>query len=534
MKLKERQSTAGAIATVTPNAVPALSVCSQDVTDPKILNQGYLSDEALRQTQPIATSGSREAAQSAREVGKETVRPHGLLPEKCKSMAPDSRELDSLSSGTNPCRPGKASEVVVATDCLDIHAGDIPGTVNSPKRHADNLEDIRISPVSGSCKDLLFSFRTRDGVVIVKPNGQARTDSGQYVSDKLVKMAETPGYGKAGYIDARYVNSDGTPRVALNGFTEAQARQIQKANVRLNGIKDLDARAEDLVKNGDKYSDDGLHPIAHEQLRRLRTDITRAYQPEKVTTRMVGGAATVVATAAVLTLVLQLVIEEKVDLTTVGELANKGTSFGGGSVLADAGIYYAATRPGVTPEIAKSYAQNGVATGFCLIVVDVDVLPEIKSVRDGGDVTAANAVAGTTDIIALDALPFVVAPLGIARIPVVVGARLYGRWIINPICKSDNNPGLAGQLLDQESRILDHADEMLDHADEMLDQAGMRLDQVGKQHAQAGREFIEQLHVQQERSDQFFAFALCARDETDALFEEIFPSKKNAHIRIIK
>ena len=290
-------------------------------------------------------------------------------------------------------------------------------------------------------------------------------------------------------------NSDGTPRVAPNGFTEAQARQIQEAKVCLHGIKDLDARAEDLAKNGDKYSDDGLHPIAREQLRRLRTDITRAYQPEKVTTRMVGGAATVAVTAAVLTLVLQLVIEEKVDLTTVGEPTKKGTSFGDGGALVDAGIYHAATRPGVTPEVSKSYVQNGVVTGFCLIAVDVDVLSEIKSVRDDGDVTAANTVAGTTDIIALDALPFVVASLG-----------------------------LAGQLLDQESRILDHADQM-------LDQASIRLDQVGKQHAQAGREFIEQLHVQQERSDQLIAFALRARDEADALFEEIFPSRRNAQIK---
>ena len=69
MKQKERQSTTGAIATVTPNAVPALSVCSRDVTDPKIVDRGHLSDEALRQTQPITTSGSREAAQSAKEVG---------------------------------------------------------------------------------------------------------------------------------------------------------------------------------------------------------------------------------------------------------------------------------------------------------------------------------------------------------------------------------------------------------------------------------------------------------------------------------
>ena len=534
MKQKRSQSSAGAIAAVTPNAAPAPVVCPRDVTDPRILDQGRLFDETLRQTQPIATAGSRDAAQAAKEVGKGTARPRGVSPEKCKSQVTDSRELDSLFSGSGmQQRSGKAAEVVAASDYLDMHAGNDPGIVNRPQRLADNLEDIRISPDSGSCKDLLFSFRTKDGMVITKSNGQVKTGTGQYVSKKLVKMAETPGYGKVGYVDARYVNSDGTPRVAPDGFTKAQARRLQKAKVRLRGIKDLDARAENLVKNVDKYSDDGFHPVAREQLRQLRDDIARAYQPGKVATRLVGGVATAAATAALLTLVLQLATEGKVDLATVGESAKKGGVFGAGSVLADAGIYHAATRLGVTPEVAKSYAQNGVAAGFCLIAVGVDVLDEFKSVRDG-EVTTANAVAGTAAKAALNMLPFVVAPLGIAGIPIVVGAQVGGRWIINRIREADRKLDQKSKQLDQASQLLDQKSIILDHADQRLDQNGKLLDQAGEKHAQAGRELIKQLHMQQERSDQLFVFARRARDETNALFEEIFPSKRNAQLSVIK
>ena len=229
-------------------------------------------------------------------------------------------------------------------------------------------------------------------------------------------MAETPGYGKVGYVDARYVNSDGTPRIAPDGFTKAQARRLQRAKVRLRGIKDLEARAEDLVKNMEKYREDGLEPVAREQLRQLRDDIARAYQPGKIAMRLVGGVATVAATAAVLTLVLQLATEGKIELSAVGDSAKTGALYGGGSVLVDAGIYHVATLLGKTPEVAKSYAQNGVAAGFCLFVVGVDMLSEIKSVRDG-EVTTANALAGTAVKVALDVLPFAAAPLGLAGIP---------------------------------------------------------------------------------------------------------------------
>ena len=492
MKQKKSPSSGGAIAAVTPNAALAPVVCPRDMTDPIIIDQRRVFGEAIRQTQPIATSGSPEAAQAAKEVGNGTARLRGLHPATCKRQVTEGMELDNFFSGPNPS--GKAAEVVAAADYIDMHEGNDPGIINSPNKVADNLEDIRLSPDSASRKDLIFSFRTKDGMVIFKPNGQVKTGGSQYVADTLVKMAETPGYGKVGYVDARYVNSDGTPRIAPDGFTNAQARRLQRAKVRLRGIKDLETRAEDLVKNMEKYREDGLEPVAREQLRQLRDDIARAYQPGKIATRLVGGAATAAATAAVLTLVLQLATEGKIELSAVGDSAKTGALYGGGSVLADAGIYHVATLLGKTPEVAKSYAQNGVAAGFCLFAVGVDVLSEIKSVRDG-EVTTANALAGTAVKVALDVLPFATAPLGLAGIPVVVGAQVGGRWIVNRVREADKQIEMA---IEEDLRG--------------CAQLHTRLDRIGQVSAATCRE--------------------C--DETDALFDEIFGFERSAQLRVIK
>ena len=548
MKQKKNSLSGGAIAAVTPSVAPAPAVCPRDVTDPWIIDQGRVFDEAVRQTERIASPGSREAAQAAKEVGKGTARPWGLRPENCKSMVTEGRTLDSLVSGPEmPQRAGKAAEIIAAADYLDMHAGVDPGIINRPQRLAGNLQDIRVSPDLISRKDLLFSFPTEDGRVIFRFNAQVKTGGSQYVADTLVKMAETPDYGKVGYVDARYVNSDGTPRIAPDGFTKAQTRRLQKAKVCLRGIKDLEARAESLVKNVDKYYEYDLDPVAREQQRQLRDDIVRAYQPGKVATRLAGGVATAAATAAVLTLAIQLATEGKIELSAVGDSAKTGALYGGGSVLADAGIYHAATRLGVTPEVAKSYAQNGVAAGFCLLAVSVDVLDEIKSVRDG-EVTAVNAVAGTGAKVALDVLPFAVAPLGFAGIPVLVGAQIGGRWIINRVREADKKLDQESHRLDQFGRKLDQIGHKLDRKDQelarksrkfdqdghKLDQEIHRLDQVGHELDREGREITKQLHMRCNRIDQFHASVQGALDEADALFEEIFPRKRNAQLRVIK
>ena len=534
MRQIKNKSSVGAIAAVTPNAAPAPAVFPRAVTDPNVIDQGRLFKEATRQAQPIATAGSRESAQTAKVVGKATARNSGLRLGTCERMVSEGRELDSLVSGpTIKHRAGHAAEVVAAADYLDLHAGDDPGITNSPQRVADNVQDIRVSPDSISRKDLLFFFRTKDGMVpIVKPNGQVKTGKAQYVSDTLVKMAETPGYGKVGYVDARYVNSDGTPRVAPDGFTKGQARQLRKAKVRLRGIKDLDARAKQLVKNVDTYAEDGLSPVARKQLQQLRNDITQAYQPGKAATRMIGGAATGAATAAVLSLVLQLAIDGTIELDTVKDSAKKGALFGAGNVLADAGIYHAAIHLDKTPEVAKSLAQNSVAAGFCFVAVGVDVMSEIKSVRNG-EVTTANAVTGTAAKVALDVLPLVVAPLGFAGIPVVIGAQVCGRRIINLVRESDKKFERSFQVLDEKGQRLDRCEQILERTSQILDRNDQRLDLRGHILEWTGENLAKQLHERINRVASYRAL-LDRFDVNDALFGEFLSCKRSARLRAIK
>jgi hypothetical protein len=491
-KTSEKHSGAGAAAAVTPSAAAAPAVSPRVVTDPSVIDQGRVFSEAVRQTEPLAAAGSREAAQAARAVRDGTALRNGLRPETCERLVTNGKELGSLVSGANPT--GKAAEVVAVADYLDLHAGGDPGITNSPQKVANNVHDIKLSPDHASRKDLVFQFRTKDGMLITKPNGQVKTGSSHYVSDKLVQMAETPGYGKVGYVDARYVNPDGTPRVAPDGFTEAQARRLQKAKVRLRGIKDLDARAEQLVENVAKHADDGLDPIARKQLQQLRDDIALAYQPRNVAARVAGGAAVAAATAAIVTLVVQAASGGKIDVATVGEAAGKGALFGAGGALADAGIFHAATRLGIAPEAAKSLAQNGVAAGFCLIAVGTDVFSEVKSVRNG-DVTVANAVAGTAAKSALDVLPFVLAPLGLVGVPILIGAQLGGRWAIARVRDADRKLELAIE------------EDLLDVA-----RLHMGLDRIA--------EDVESAHR--------------ACDETDALFEEVLAGTGSPSLRIVR
>lgn len=425
-------ASAGVISPVHVVAVP--------VVDPAVLDQGRVFSEAVRQTEPLAAAGSREAAQAAKVVGDGTALPNGLKAETCKRLVTNGKTLESFVSGANP--NGKAAEVVAVADYRDLHAGADPGMTNAPRKVASNVHDIRLSPDHASRKDLVFQFRTKDGMLITKSNGQVKTGSGQYVSDKLVQMAETPGYGKVGYVDSRFVNPDGTPRVAPGAFNEAQARRLQKAKVRLRGIRDLDSRGEQLVDNISKHTKDGLDPVARRQLQQLRDDIARAYQPKGIATRVAGGAAVAAATAAILTLVVQAASGGDVDVATVGDAAGKGAAFGAGGALADAGIYHAATKLGMAPEAAKSLAQQGVAAGFCLLAVGADVFAEVKAAR-AGEVSTASAVAGSSAKAALDLLPFVLAPLGLAGVPVLIGAQLGGRWVIGKLRAADRRIELA-------------------------------------------------------------------------------------------
>lgn len=411
------------------------SVAARAVTDPGVLDQGRVFTEALNQTRPIASPGSADALRIADMVRDGTARPNGLTQTTAERMATSGRSLDSFIDGANP--GGKAAEVVAASEYRALHAGHETGIVNPPKHVAANLRDIRLAPDSSSRKDLVFAFDTKSGDVVWKCNGQVKTGGPQYVADTLVEMAKTPGYGKVAYVDKRYVNTDGTPRVAPDAFTKRQARQILEAKIPLRGIPDLEKRAEQLMADIKASKVDGLDPVARQELQHLRDDIAAAYRARGVIGRIGGGAAIAAASAAVVSLAVQLVTQGKVDAKIVGKAAGTGAIFGAGGAAADAGLYHLGTKVlELAPEVAKEFAKQGVSIGFCVIAVGTDLLSEIRAARRG-EVTMAGAIGGTTAKTALDLLPLVMAPLGLVGLPVLVGAQVGGRWLIGKAREAD-------------------------------------------------------------------------------------------------
>ncbi len=410
------------------------NIVAQVVTDPTIIDQGHLYAEAINQTRPIATLGA-DSLHIVEIVRDGTARPNGLTQAVAERMTTSGRSLDSFTNGANP--GGKAAEVVATSDYRALHASQDVGIVNPPEHVAQNVRDIRLAPDAASRKDLVFAFDTKSGEVIWKYNGQVKTGGAQYVADTLVKMAKTPGYGKVGYVDARYVNPDGSPRVAPDAFTPGQARRLQEAKVRLRGIRDLEKRADQLIADIKAGKLDGLDPVARRELQQLRDDITAAYRTRGVIGRIGGGAAIAAASAAVVSLVVQLATEGKVDAKTVGKSAGIGAIFGVGGAAADAGLYHIGTKVlERAPEVAKEIAKQGVAVGFCMLAVGTDLVAEIRSARRS-EVTVANAVGGTAAKTALDLLPLVMAPLGLAGLPVLIGAQVGGRWLIGKAREAD-------------------------------------------------------------------------------------------------
>jgi hypothetical protein len=405
------------------------------VTDNNVLDQTRVFSELLHQTQPIEQPETDAAKELAEIIIEGTARTNGLTNKVALNQVTSPREINQLINGNH--QKGKAAEIVTASDYRMLHEGSDPGIMNSPKKVASNVKDIRLAPDAGSKKDLLFAFERKDGTVIWKYNGQVKTGGAQYVADSLVEMAYTPGYGEVAYVDARYVNPDGSPKVGDGAFTEAQAKRLQQAKVRLRGIPNLEERSTTLLENIKKYEKDGLTPEARTQLETLRDDIAASYKLHGVAGRMVGGAAIGAASAAVLSLVIQLATEGKIEIKAVGQAAGIGATFGAVGVAADAGFYHLATKAlGMSPEVAKSFAQQGVAIGFCLIAISTDLFSEAKSVHRG-DITTAGLIGGVSAKIALDLLPLVMAPLGLAGLPILVGSQLGGRWLIAKVRTTD-------------------------------------------------------------------------------------------------
>ena len=407
---------------------------ARPVADPAAPDRARAFAEALRQLEPLAVAGTRAAGRTARILRDGTARPRGLRPETARRLATGGEDLDRFFAGANP--RGKAAEVIAALDYRDMHRGRDTAMVNPPERLAPNFHDVRLSPDGASRKDFLFRFRTREGMLVARPNGQAKTGSAKYVADELTAMASSPGYGKVGYVDARFVNADGSPRVAADAFGKGQARRLRQANVRLRGVRDLDSRAERLLEDVALHGRDGLAPAARLRLKTLRDDIARAYGPGRVAGRAIGAAATAAATTAVAALAVQAVSDGEIDLAAVGEAAGETALWAAGGAAADALLYRAAEGVGMTPEAARALSGTVVTAGFCLIAAGADIMDEVRAARAGETAPASAAARGAAKV-ALDALPFALAPLGLAGIPVFLGAQLGGRRLLGRMREAD-------------------------------------------------------------------------------------------------
>lgn len=388
--------------------------------------------EALYQTQPLVPGAGRGTAQAAEMVAQSTARARGLLPETAYRMVTSPRDLLSFVTGPHPS--GKTAEIVVAAEFRDLHAGVDTGMHNGPRNVPSSVVDVRLSPDAASRRDLLFQVRTRGGVLTVA-GGQVKTGTGQYVSESLVKMTQTPGYGRTGYVDARFVNLDGTPRIAPDAFTANQAQRLREAGVQLRGIRDLEERARLLVENIVDHERDGLDPVAREGLIRLRDDIAVAYGLGGVANRAITSAASAAATSAVINLLTQVVTGGHIEVAQAVQAATSAAVSGVGSVAADALVYHAAVDMGLAPEAARAVAQRTVAIGCCVLSVVGDVFDEANAVREGR-ATVGNALSVGAFKTAMDLLPLVMPALGIG-VPVLAAVQIGGRWALAALRSSE-------------------------------------------------------------------------------------------------
>ncbi len=409
--------------------------------DPAVLLRQSVFAEAHRQTQPLAAANTREASEIAKVVMRDTARARGLTEKVAMQMVTQGRDMDSLISGAHP--KGTMAEVVAAHDYRKLHGAEPSGIINPPKHVASNVVDIRLSPDHAARKDLIFGFKTNDGRVLFKHNGQVKNGGTQYVTDTLVDMAKTPDYGKVGYVDAKLVNADGSPKVGPGAFTEVQAQKLKAAKVRLRGIPDLEQRAKALEQDIRAAGKDGLTPKARHEIETFRADIAKAYSADGVARRMGGAGAAAAASAAVISLVVQLATEGKVDVTALGKATGTGAAVAAASSALDAGLYHAGTRLlNMAPEVAKEVGGQTIAAGLCLFAVGTDLVTEAKALGNG-EITVESAIAGASVKTALDVLPLVMAPLGLVGLPVLVTAQLGGRYLMAKARAADGRLQLA-------------------------------------------------------------------------------------------
>jgi hypothetical protein len=116
-----------------------------------------------------------------------------------------------------------------------------------------------------------------------------------------------------------------------------------------------------------------------------------------------------------------------VDADSALDAGASGAVAGAGGVLADGLLYHAGTELlNLPPEVAQSLARQGVAAGFCLLAIGVDVKTEWDAVQRG-EASPTAGLSRAAFFTALDSLPLVVAPLGWVGIPLLIVLQMGGR-----------------------------------------------------------------------------------------------------------
>lgn len=467
--MKNKKSTLSSVASATVNGLnPVVNL--RQVTDPGILDQQELFQEAKRQCQPVGST----PLNAERFIKDTTARTHGLKSETVQSALEKEIELGDLCKGANP--QGKAKEVVVAYEYNKMRHGDTSGVVNAPRYNSPSVKDVRISPDTASKRDIIFKVDIGNDRVILAEGGQVKTGAAEYIADSLSEMAKKEGYGKTAILDAKFVNSDGSPKIAPDAFTPEQARKIQEGGIRLRGVKDLDSRGDNLLKNINGYKEDELDPVTQHKIQQLQNDIANAYKGRAVAGRMAGNAAIAFAAAAILSIVIQYSTNKRVDIQPVLQSGGQAAAYGGTGALADAALYKIGTHMGKTAQQAKAFAQQGVTVGFCLVAAAADTISEFKSYKEG-DIALADAAMGSSFKIALDILPIITAPLGVFGVPICIGAQIGGRWGISKLRAADKRLDAEIEAELQKSRLMDERivrlENMYDEADSLFDGLGL-------------------------------------------------------------
>lgn len=420
--LKKTAPTDGATATAASIGCRAPSSRPVRAVDPAVARADSVFAEALHQSRPLAKPGSGLAARTISTVRRGNAQHAVLRRETARRFVEDGRYLQSFVRGAHPA--GTAAEVVAA------HALKVGEPIVNAGRTAPNVTDVRVATDGSSRRDILFLVQGRRGLRFYVGGGQVKTGQAGYLTRTLEPLPQQDGYGATAYVDAGYVADNGSPRVGPGAFSQAQAARLRKSGVKLRGIRDLHLRGEQLVRDVRGHGVDGLRPTQRARLVQLRDDIARAHRPGAVAGRVLRGAAVGAATAAVLTLCLQVASDGEVDVDQLGNVGVRAGLLAAGGQVADATLFQVFRGQGVPAETARTAAANSVAVGFCALAVGADALAELRRYGNGG-VTRTDAVAGIALKSSADVLPIMCAPLGLAAVPIVVGGQLLVRGVLS-------------------------------------------------------------------------------------------------------